>query len=137
MTSYSNRPQYLIKKYGPLSFITFIIDFIHDWVNEDSIQYGYLIPVIISLLIYFFLTSKIIEVEISNESILIVNSQTVISWMDITYLEYKSILDVYEMDANGKTYFIAPYSISFTLFNKKLPDEFDRLINRKKKELSL
>jgi hypothetical protein len=44
MASYSNRPQYLVKKYWPLAFVLFLVDMIIDWLSGDDVQYWNLIP---------------------------------------------------------------------------------------------
>lgn len=140
----SNKVIYLSFKYPPLLasgfFCYFGIDAIITQLHEPGVLYAAIVFIIISaffLYLFIFFYQHLVEIELSDKCIYVKSRSITIGWLEITKINF-TWLGLYKVKTQDFLFYFAPYDLGFHVFGYRLvTDEFDILIEKKKKELNI
>jgi hypothetical protein len=112
------------------------------YLNEISIRLVISTFVLSGISIFIFsflvnLNAKFVQVEISKDNICILNPYKKIDWSEVKSIRFRWF-GLYHLKLEDHFYIFPPYDLGINIFGHKLfNDEFDDLINEKKKHFEI
>lgn len=140
----SNRTIYVTTKYG-LLFGVIVIAGIEILVALDPKAreaFTFLtilntILIVIFYLIFRFVVRVLVEVEVSNDGITIPSKSLTFGWTDIHRIGF-TMWGLYRLETADEVFYFPPFDLSIHFFGYKInKDDFDLLIEKRKKELKI